>query len=512
MATAASNVPERYAVLLNTDARQFLSSLHRRFGAERSAVLGKRVPHFKAYPDFLPDTKHIRDNAAWHGPPLAPGLVDRRVEITGPATPRKMVINALNSDATQYMLDFEDSLAPTWLNILDGHQNATDAIRRTITVAEADGKQYALRKDRPLPTLLVRPRGWHMEEHGFVVDGSPMSASLFDFGLYMFHNARQTLAIGQGPYFYLPKMESYMEARLWAGVFAFAEEALGLPRYVIRATVLIETLPAVFQMDEILYELRNYSAGLNTGRWDYIFSFIKKMRTFPEFVMPDRENLTMATPFLTAYSTLLIQTCHKRGVHAIGGMSAHVPVRGDKVANEKAAEKVRADKLREVRAGCDGTWALHPDFVKVARAVFDEHMPGPNQLQVPPLPIKITQLDLLNRSAIPGSITSAGIRNNVRACILYLDAWIKGKGSVAVDGLMEDLATVEISRTQLWQWLHHGRVKREMLAVHIDEVCAQAKMAPQNPARTMLEAMLEPKRFHDFVSTLPALSKQQSKL
>ena len=490
--------------LLSNEAQAFLRTLHQRFHVERKDVLGTRVSHYPVAPAFLEETKGIRADPAWRGAPLAPGLIDRRVEITGPAAPRKMVIHALNSHATQYMCDFEDSMAPTWANIMEGHQNVKDAIHRTIRVEE---KSLELRKGA-LPTLLVRPRGWHMEESNFAVDGTPMSASLFDVGLYLFHCAKQSIAIGQGPYFYLPKMEQYTEARLWSRVFSFSEETLGLPRHCIRATCLIETLPAVFQMEEILYELRHYSAGLNTGRWDYIFSFIKKLRYLPEFVTPDRSQLTMTTPFLTAYSHLLIQTCHRRKVHAIGGMSAFVPLRGDAAANVRAEEHVRADKLREVRDGYDGTWVLHPDFVKVARSVFDEHMPKENQFQCVP-GHTITAADLLHQTGISSSVTLAGIRHNVKACLLYVESWRKGVGSVAVDGLMEDLATMEISRTQLWQWLYHKIITMDQCRGYIREISEQYSISADTIG--ICYQLIDPAFFYDFTSTaMPVLLRNNT--
>jgi len=486
-------------ILFTPELRTFLNRLHTIFHNERTEVLYKRSSTYYNYPSFLTETQSIREDLSWKCAPLAPGLIDRRVEITGPATPRKMVINALNSDATQYMADFEDSMAPTWKNVLDGHQNMYDASRRTISF-QGDGKTYELRNNRNI-TLMVRPRGWHMLEENYKVNGEAMSASLFDFGMHLFHNAVELIKHGHGPYFYLPKMESYLEARLWACVFAFSESYLELPEHCIRATCLIETFPAAFQMEEILYELRNYSSGLNTGRWDYIFSYIKKMRNNASFVLPDRSNLTMTVPFLSAYSTLLVKVCHKRGVHAMGGMSAFVPIKGDDAANQNAVLKVTADKLREVKAGYDGTWALHPDFVKVARNVFDEHMPGANQLDYQEH-TEITAADLLYPRDIPGEITQQGIRHNIKACLLYLTAWLQGTGAVAVDGLMEDLATVEISRTQLWQWLHHYEISLLEFQKELEDVCKDYSISLDSPAVKMLEKLVDTSTFHDFVTTI----------
>ena len=495
-------IPAAYKGLFPNTLHAFLEALHRNFHTKRLNALDKRVSQYTVRPTFLAETKAIRNDLSWRGASLAPGLVDRRVEITGPVAPRKMVINALNSNATQYMADFEDSLAPTWNNVLDGQQNLYDAVRRTICL-KIDDKMYELRDSSkvPLPTLLVRPRGWHMEEQHYKVDGVAMSASLFDFGVYFFHNAAELLKRGVGPYFYLPKMESYWEARLWNNVFVFSEQYLQIPHGSIRATCLIETLPAVFQMEEILYELRQYSAGLNTGRWDYIFSFIKKFRTHPSFVMPDREHLTMNVPFLSAYANLLVQTCHKRKVHAMGGMSAFVPIKGNDAANQKAIDKVTVDKLREVKAGYDGTWALHPDFVAVARKVFDEHMKTPNQIHVPGSPLVITAEDLLTQDQLPTSITQKGIYDNLRACVLYLHAWMNGTGSVAVDGLMEDLATVEISRTQLWQWLYHGMIGANTWRNMLVTICQENKIPVDAPVVGCIEKLLDTNVYYDFAST-----------
>jgi malate synthase len=384
--------------------------------------------------------------------PIPPDLLDRRVEITGPVD-RKMIINALNSGARVFMADFEDSNSPTWENVVLGQKNLRDAVRREIDyVAPDNGKVYRL--GEKLATLMVRPRGWHLPESRVRVDGETVSASLFDFGLFFYHNARELLARGTGPYFYLPKMESHLEARLWNDVFLFAQRELGLPAGTIRATVLIETILAAFEMDEILFELRDHSAGLNCGRWDYIFSFIKKFSDRPGFLLPDRSRVTMDRAFLKSYSDLLIQTCHRRGIHAMGGMAAQIPIRSDPEANRLAIEKVAADKRREAAAGHDGTWVAHPGLVEVATRIFDAAMPGPHQIDAPRQAFHVTPADLLEVPA--GPITEAGMRQNVRIGILYLESWLRGAGCVPLDNLMEDAATAEISRSQIWQWLRHG--------------------------------------------------------
>ncbi|KAL2106685.1 hypothetical protein VUR80DRAFT_6343 [Thermomyces stellatus] len=444
--------------ILTPQALAFLALLHRSFNARRKELLKRRAIRQAeidrgVLPDFLPETKHIRDDPTWKGAPPAPGLVDRRVEITGP-TDRKMVVNALNSDVWTYMADFEDSSAPTWENMLNGQVNLYDGVRRQIDFKQGP-KEYKLRTDRTLPTLIVRPRGWHLVEKHVTVDGEPMSASLFDFGLYFFHNAHETVRQGFGPYFYLPKMESHLEARLWNDVFNLAQDYVGMRRGTIRGTVLIETILAAFEMDEIIYELRDHSSGLNCGRWDYIFSVIKTFRHNSNFVLPDRSCVTMTVPFMDAYVRSLIQTCHKRGVHAMGGMAAQIPIKDDKAANEKAMEGVRADKLREVRAGHDGTWVAHPALASIATEVFNKHMPTPNQLFVRREDVHVTANDLLNMN-VPGRITEDGIRKNLNIGLGYMEAWIRGIGCVPINHLMEDAATAEVSRSQIWQWVRHG--------------------------------------------------------
>ncbi len=444
-----------FAEILTAEARRFLTTLARACEPRRQELLARRVERHRlldagAHPDFLPETRSVRE-AAWTVAPIPADLADRRVEITGPVD-RKMIINALNSGARVYMADFEDSNAPTWRNNLEGQLNLRDAVRGTIGFTSAEGKRYMLAPRTA--TLMVRPRGWHLDEKHVTVDGSPISAALFDFGLFFFHNAAALIAKGTGPYFYLPKLESHLEARLWNDVFNLAQDELDIPRGTIRATVLIETILAAFEMDEILYELKDHSAGLNCGRWDYIFSFIKKFRQRPDCVLPDRARVTMDRHFLKSYVDLLIQTCHRRGAHAMGGMAAQIPIKHDPAANEAALEKVRQDKLREVRAGHDGTWVAHPGLVPVAAQVFDAAMPGPNQLHVARGDVHVTAGDLL---AVPdGEITEAGLRTNVDVGIQYLESWLRGVGCVPIYNLMEDAATAEISRSQVWQWVRHG--------------------------------------------------------
>jgi malate synthase len=443
------------AEILTPAAVEFLTALHRKFNDRRLALLERRVARQQeidegALPDFLPETAHIRESE-WTVAPIPADLRDRRTEITGP-TDRKMVINALNSGAKMFMTDFEDANSPTPSNMIEGQRNLMQAIRRTIGFTGPEGKQYKLNEETAV--LLVRPRGWHLTEKHFLVDGQPISGGLFDFGLYFFHNAAELVKRGSGPYFYLPKLESHLEARLWNDVFVFAQDTLGVPQGTIRATVLIETILAAFEMHEILYELRDHSAGLNCGRWDYIFSFIKKLRNKPDFMLPDRAQVTMTVHFLASYVDLLIQTCHKRGIHAMGGMAAQIPIKNDPEANERALEKVRQDKLREVKAGHDGTWVAHPGLVGVAKAVFDEYMPQPNQIDRKREDVHVTQADLL---AVPkGTITEGGLRMNVDVGIQYLEAWLRGNGAVPIYNLMEDAATAEISRAQVWQWARHG--------------------------------------------------------
>ena len=451
-----SQVPtQTLSSILSPEAHTFLSKLSARFEQRRQELLARRQVVQRKLdggwkPDFLVETAEVR-KGAWRVAPIPKDLEDRRVEITGPVE-RKMIINALNSGANVFMADFEDSNSPTWTNNIEGQQNLRDAVRGTIEYVSPEGKQYRL---GPKPaTLVVRPRGWHLDEKHFLIDGKPISGSLFDFGLCFFHNARTLMERGTGPYFYLPKMESHLEARLWNDVFCFSQDELGIPRGTIRATVLIETILAAFEMDEILYELREHSSGLNCGRWDYIFSFIKKFRMHPEFVLPDRSLVTMERHFLASYVELLIQTCHRRGIHAMGGMAAQIPIRNDAAANEQALDKVRKDKLREVKAGHDGTWVAHPGLVPIAKEIFDEYMPEPNQIAKPRADRTITARDLLEVPS--GEITEKGLRWNIDVGLQYVWSWLRGNGCVPIYNLMEDAATAEISRAQVWQWVRHG--------------------------------------------------------
>src|SRR6266702_4203012 len=446
--------PSGCAEILGPAALDFVAALARRFEAVRRDLLERRRARqgeidAGRLPDFLPETRDLRERA-WTVAPIRPDLLDRRVEITGPVE-RKMMINALNSGANVFMADFEDANAPTWENNLTGQQNVRDAVTRTIAYTSPEGKRYAL--EAKTATLVVRPRGWHLVEKHLTVDGQPISASLFDFGLTFFHTATKLAASGSGPYFYLPKLESHLEARLWNDVFVFAQDALGIPRGTIRATVLIETILAAFETDEILWELRDHSAGLNCGRWDYIFSYIKKFRHRPECLLPDRGLVTMDRPFLKSYAELVIRTCHRRGIHALGGMAAQIPIKRDPALNAQAIEKVREDKLREVGQGHDGTWVAHAGLVPVAREVFDAHLRGPHQIHVKREDVRVTARDLL--AAPPGAITEDGLRKNVDVALRYLAAWLGGTGCVPIYDLMEDAATAEISRAQVWQWLRH---------------------------------------------------------
>ena len=451
---AASN-PPAYAEILTQEALSFVAALALDFAPQREALLQRRIERQAAIdggklPDFLPETASIRQGD-WRVAPAPADLQDRRVEITGPAGDRKMVINALNSGAKVFMADFEDSLSPTWDNVVEGQINLRDAVRRTITYSSPEGKSYALNEQTAV--LMVRPRGWHLTDKHMLLDNRPVPGGLLDFGLYFYHNVRALLDSGTGPYFYLPKLESHLEARLWNDVFVRAQEMLSVPRGTIKATVLIETIVAAFEMDEILYELRDHSAGLNCGRWDYIFSCIKKFRNLPGFIYPDRAQVTMAAPFMRSYSLLAIKTCHRRGAHAMGGMSAYIPVKNKPEENERAMAQVRADKLREAGDGHDGTWVAHPGLVPVALEVFDQAMPGPNQVDRQRDDVQVSAGDLL---AVPqGSITEQGLRLNISVAIQYVAAWLGGSGAVPIFNLMEDAATAEISRSQIWQWLHH---------------------------------------------------------
>ncbi len=441
---------------MNDAAQALVIELHRRFEARRQELLAARTQRQARLdagemPDFLPETQGIRE-ADWQVAPIPEDLRDRRVEITGPVD-RKMIINALNAPVRCFMADFEDSSSPTWENMIDGQVNLRDAVNRSITFTNpGNGKEYCL-NDSPA-TLIVRPRGWHLNERHCLVDGEPVSGGLFDFAVYLVNNHAELARRGTGPYFYLPKMESHLEARLWNDAFVVAQDFLGLPQGTIKATVLIETILAAFEMDEIIYELRDHMAGLNCGRWDYIFSFIKRFRNRADFVLPDRAGVTMNRHFLKSYVELLIKTCHRRGAHAMGGMAAQIPIKGDEAANAEAMAKVAADKTREAEAGHDGTWVAHPGLADIAQAAFDKAMPGANQLEKRREDVQINAADLLK---VPGGdITDAGLRQNIRVGIRYLEAWLRGNGCVPLDHLMEDAATAEISRAQIWQWVKHG--------------------------------------------------------
>lgn len=447
-------VRPEWTTILTPDAVRFVATLTRRSNPTRQELLAMREArqarlNAGEMPDFLPETRAIREGD-WQVAPPPPDLQDRRVEITGPVD-RKMIINALNSGAKVFMADFEDANSPTWENCVQGQLNLYDAVRRTIAFDSPDGKQYRLNEQTAV--LCVRPRGWHLPEKHLWVDGTPAPGALVDFGLYFFHNAHELLRRGTGPYFYLPKLESHLEARLWNEVFLFAQEQLGIPRGTIRATVLIENILAAFECEEILYELREHSAGLNSGRWDYLFSVIRKFRAHPDIVLPDRATLTMTVPFMKAYSELVVQSCHKRGIHAIGGMSAYIPRRDDPEANAAAIAQVVADKEREVSEGYDGTWVAHPGLVPVVLEVFNRQMPTPNQIDRKPSRT-ITAQELLNFPR--GDITEQGMRTNINVSLRYLDSWLRGVGAAAINYLMEDAATVEISRSQLWQWIRRG--------------------------------------------------------
>jgi malate synthase len=510
---------ERSEEALTPLALQLLASLHRRFNPRRLELLAARERRQAeldagAMPDFLPSTADVRAGD-WRVSPVPADLQDRRVEITGPVD-RKMIINALNAPVRAFMADFEDACSPTWGNVIRGQVNLADAIRRTITYADpATGKVYRLAERTA--TLIVRPRGWHLPEKHVRINGEPVSGSLFDFALFIANNHAALAARGSGPYFYLPKLESHLEARLWNDVFLAAQDALGLPRGTIKATVLIETILGAFEMDEILYELREHSAGLNCGRWDYIFSFIKKFRSHPHFVLPDRASVTMERHFLKSYVDLLIKTCHRRGVHAIGGMAAQIPIRDDPKANEAAMGRVRADKLREARAGHDGTWIAHPGLAQLAREPFDSSMRGPNQLDVLRTEVDVSAGDLLR---VPdGEITDGGLRGCIRVGVQYIEAWLRGSGCVPLYNLMEDAATAEICRAQLWQWIRHGArtsdgrrvtVERfdqlltdELDRIH-DEVGPSRLAAGVFPtAARLFEQMTKQETFDEFL-TLPA--------
>jgi malate synthase len=454
----------RQEEILTTEALDFITALHEATAGRRQELLQARL-HRRVQisngqdPMFLPETAHIRDDGSWRVAPPAPGLEDRRVEITGPVD-KKMTINALNSGAKVWLADMEDSSTPSWRNVIQGQLNLIDALERRIDFTSPEGKEYKLGPDGTLPTIVVRPRGWHLAEKHMLINSKPVAGGIVDFGLYFFHNARRLLAQGKGPYFYLPKIENHLEARLWNDVFVLAQDLLGIPQGTIRATVLIETITAAFEMEEILYELRGHASGLNAGRWDYIFSIIKNFRTRgPRFVLPDRDQVTMTAPFMRAYTEQLVRACHRRGAMAIGGMAAAVPNRKDQDANAIAFEKVRADKTREANDGFDGSWVAHPDLVAVCREVFDAVLGDrPNQLDRTREDVIPDDKALLNIAGLHGTITETGIRTNIEVGIRYIESWLRGNGAAAINNLMEDAATAEISRSQIWQWVYANAI------------------------------------------------------
>jgi malate synthase len=491
---------DRAAEVLTPEALEFVARLQREFDPRRRELLAARAERRERLragelPDFLPGTRGVRE-ADWRVPEAPADLRERRVEITGPVD-RKMMINALNSGASVFMADFEDANSPTWRNVVDGQGNLVDAVARTISLEQGD-KRYALNEETA--TLLVRPRGWHLVEKHATLDGAPVSASLFDFGLYAFHCGRALLDAGSGPYFYVPKLESHLEARLWHDVFTLAEDELGLGRGAIRATVLIETILAAFEMDEILHELGEHAAGLNAGRWDYIFSVIKKLGHREEFVLPDRGDVTMGVPFMHAYTDLLVRTCHRRGAHAIGGMAAFIPSRRDPLVNEVALAKVHEDKQREAGQGFDGTWVAHPDLVPVALPEFERE----NQLDVLREDVRPDAAALLDVRATPGAITDAGLRQNVSVGIQYIASWLNGVGAAAIYNLMEDVATSEISRSQVWQWVRHGRVSEADVRRMIDDEVRELEgVSRLDEARALFEQVALSEDFVEFL-TIPA--------
>jgi malate synthase len=459
-ATVTGPTVERQDEVLTGEALEFLAELQRRFGDTRDQLLARRRSRREEIAragrmDFLPETREIREDPNWRVAPAPPALTDRRVEITGP-TERKMLVNALNSGARIFLADFEDANSPTWSNMVVGQANLTDAIERRIDFTSPEGKQYRLNDQ--IATMVIRPRGWHLEERHIKVDGRPLVGAFMDFGLFFFHNAQRLLDKGLGPYFYLPKMESHLEARLWNDIFVFAQDALGVPQGSIRATVLIETITAAFEMDEILYELRDHASGCNAGRWDYIFSLIKTFRdNGMDFVLPDRHQVTMTVPFMRAYTELLVKTCHNRGAFAIGGMAAFIPSRRDPQVNAAALEKVRQDKEREANDGFDGSWVAHPDLVPTAMEVFDRALGDrPNQLDRQRDDVQVSAEQLLDVKSTPGEITETGLRSNVEVGVRYIESWLRGVGAAGINNLMEDVATAEISRSQVWQWVHNS--------------------------------------------------------
>jgi len=508
--------------VLTPDALSFIAKLHRATAERRQELLQARRARRAdiaagADPRFLRETEEIRNDPSWRVAPPAPGLEDRRVEITGPVD-KKMTINALNSGAKVWLADMEDASTPTWRNVIKGQLNLTDALERRIDFTSEEGKEYKLRPAGELPTIVVRPRGWHLPEKHMLIDGQPIAGGIVDFGLFFFHNARRLLAQGKGPYFYLPKIENHLEARLWNDIFILAQDLLGIPQGTIRATVLIETITAAFEMEEILYELRDHASGLNAGRWDYIFSLIKNFRTRgPRFVLPDRGQVTMTQPFMRAYTEQLVRACHKRGAMAIGGMAAAVPNRKDPEANANALEKVRADKTREANDGFDGSWVAHPDLVPVCREVFDGVLGSkPNQLDRLREDVTPDDRALIDVAATTGTITEQGIRNNIEVGIRYIESWLRGNGAVAIHNLMEDAATAEISRSQLWQWIYaraitdHGEIiSHEWVEELLDEEFARLERFDGDrfeDARDIFEEVTLSREFPSFL-TLPAYAR-----
>ncbi|MFJ4226228.1 malate synthase A [Paenarthrobacter nicotinovorans] len=508
--------------VLTPDALEFVGKLHRAVADRRQELMQARHARRNAIssgqdPRFLPETEGIRNDPSWRVAPPAPGLEDRRVEITGPVD-RKMTINALNSGAKVWLADMEDSSTPTWRNVIQGQLNLTDALERRIDFTSPEGKEYKLKAAEDLPTIVVRPRGWHLPEKHMLIDGKPIAGGIVDFGLYFFHNARRLLAQGKGPYFYLPKIENHLEARLWNDIFILAQDLLGIPQGTIRATVLIETITAAFEMEEILYELRDHASGLNAGRWDYIFSLIKNFRTRgPRFVLPDRGQVTMTQPFMRAYTEQLVRACHRRGAMAIGGMAAAVPNRKDEAANQASFEKVRADKTREANDGFDGSWVAHPDLVPICREVFDEVLgEKPNQLNKTREDVTPDDRALIDIASTEGSITEAGVRLNIEVGIRYIESWLRGNGAVAIHNLMEDAATAEISRSQLWQWIHSHAITdqgdiitREWVEDMLDEEFARLERFDGDrfaDARAIFEEVTLAEEFPTFL-TIPAYAR-----
>ncbi|UXM92350.1 malate synthase A [Paenarthrobacter sp. JL.01a] len=508
--------------VLTPDALEFVGKLHRAVADRRQELMQARHARRNAIssgqdPRFLPETEGIRNDPSWRVAPPAPGLEDRRVEITGPVD-KKMTINALNSGAKVWLADMEDSSTPTWRNVIQGQLNLTDALERRIDFTSPEGKEYKLKAADELPTIVVRPRGWHLPEKHMLIDGKPIAGGIVDFGLYFFHNARRLLAQGKGPYFYLPKIENHLEARLWNDIFILAQDLLGIPQGTIRATVLIETITAAFEMEEILYELRDHASGLNAGRWDYIFSLIKNFRTRgPRFVLPDRGQVTMTQPFMRAYTEQLVRACHRRGALAIGGMAAAVPNRKDEAANAASFEKVRADKTREANDGFDGSWVAHPDLVPVCREVFDSVLgEKPNQLAKTREDVTPDDRALIDISTTTGTITEHGVRLNIEVGIRYIESWLRGNGAVAIHNLMEDAATAEISRSQLWQWIHSHAITdqgdiitREWVEDMLDEEFARLERFDGDrfaDARAIFEEVTLAEEFPTFL-TIPAYAR-----